>query len=223
MNPIIERATVTSLIRKSERLLEITLAAPQVAAMLRPGQFVLLNSERNSTEVLSQVLLPGVYGTKLTANIESKMSSMQSFDTYHENDILSILGPLGTSFSTDDCAEAVLFADAVSERALHSLALRGACSPENIITVPNSPTEDFVQLLIDRITNSSRVLGAGDSDLFDRIRSRIPASTTFQYLFSDCEIACGIGTCVACAKELADGTYSRPCTAGLVYDASAFA
>ena len=213
----------------------ISLAAPPVAASVRPGQFVMLGLNpgpllrrpfsvyRAEGDLIEVILKPVGSGTRLLL----------------ASGAVSCVGPLGHGFSLDPAGGPVALVSGglgvaampLAARAARSLGLRVAwvhgartadelCAEwegEEVVWATDDGSRGFHGTAVGAVPGvSMQVLACGPNRMLAAVADRWPEAQVALETY----MGCGTGVCLGCAVPLARGGYDRACSEGPVYRAA---
>ena len=245
--PIQSLCTVVEAVKLNPNAIALTLEAPELVKDMAAGQFVHIKCG-HSRLLRRPISICDFGGDRFRVVFEVRGSGTDWLARREVGDRLDVLGPLGRGFRVEpgdrpllvgggigvppmlSCAEragggyAVLgFRDA--DHALLTDELRAVCGETLVATEDGSVgykgfvTTGAAQIL-DTHPDVTAVLACGPRPMLNAVwaeaqKRGIPCQVSMEE-----RMACGVGACLGCAIELADGSMRHVCKDGPVFDAA---
>ncbi|MCB2155008.1 hypothetical protein KQI84_08980 [bacterium] len=209
-------------------VMEYTHPAPQMARAAHPGQFFLARHTLQGTDPflpIPMAALPTQDGDGLRLIWERDGARTKPLETQAQLGHVEVAGPFGNGFKVHEGRQAQFVYEGIGAVTLASL--------KNLINAPTTLSEfgdtaDFwKEVLFDDVpvgeaTSNAAIYAAGTHKLLKHLLATVPAGTPMQFAFTNAPMACGVGTCIACAVTTNAGRYARVCTEGPVFDVNLF-
>ncbi len=228
-------ARVTSVRRVAEQILALRFHAPELAAVLQPGQFINIRvSELFDPLLRRPYSISDIHGDEceILFAVVGKGTSLLS--RAREGDRIGVLGPLGNSFGIDkpfDTAVIVAGGIGVAPFPLLTRRLSGAGKRvisfigarhagllvreglENLHEATDDGSAGFHGTVVDCMSacldaealDSPRIFACGPNIMLDAVKNYAGTSGIPCELSLESEMACGVGICQGCPVERTHG------------------
>jgi len=238
------RVAAHTVVSATENIFCLCLHVPAVAAVCRPGQFVMLYLGRGDLLLPRPISIHDAEGEHISLIYKVVGAGTAHLQTFKPGDALTLLGPLGNGFTLPaERAHVALVGGGIGIPPLY-FALRklGHCAVDACLGYRDAAilAEDFGKhrhcANVSLASESGRhglkgnVMDLLSGQTFDGILACGPKPmlrAVAQWAQSHgipCQVcmeermACGLGTCMGCVAATADG-YRRVCCEGPVFDA----
>ena len=204
--------------------------APEIARAAQPGQFLTVRPALRCTDPFlprAMAALPGGDGETLQLIWKNDGPGAQALEAHARLGGLEVLGPFGNGFRIHADRPALLIYEDIGAVALAFLAHRISAPQVSVQSFQSGSHEELWRSLfppgtVDHQYDAAAIYAAGPRKLLDHLLGTISPATPMQFAFTNAPMACGVGTCIACAVATNTERYARVCTEGPVFDASLF-